>query len=231
MAYTNKRLERAQHGPGLFDITFGVVLSLALGVALAAVHLIFKPVEVVAKPPEAPTPGQVYFVEGAVNSGKSRQWTRKRQTLSEGAPAEIVFTEEELNAWFASATPQANQPKKKDEADAAAATNFYVPERVNFRIQDGALQMGVVGKFSVFGWEQPLVVHTRGTFEPGLNGYVFKADQLFVGSLPAHAVPNLAPWLMNRVFAAQQFPDDLKTAWQKVQLAAVEGNTLRLVVR
>lgn len=223
----NKKLERAQNGPGLIEVTFGVLLSLMLGVSLAALYLIFKPVEIVAKPPEAPAPGQVYFVEGAANGGKARQWTRKRQILAEGAPADLTFSEEELNAWISSATPQKNS---KAEAEALAAANFFVPERVNFRIQQGVLQMGLVGKFSIFGFEPPLVIQTRGTFEQGASGFSFSAKELYIGSLPTHVVPNLTPWLMNRVFAAQQVPEDLKASWQKLRLVAIEGNVLRLVM-
>lgn len=224
---SNKKIERALKGPGFFEIVFGVILSLVLGMSLAVLHLIFKPVEVVAKPPETAVAGQVYFIEGAVNSGKSRQWMRKRQMLAEGASADVAFTEEELNAWIASATPQ---PQKNAAAAAANPETLFTPDHVNFRIQKGVLQVGLLGKLTVLGMSRDLVFHTRGKFIKGDNGYVFTADELYLGSLPAHTVPNLTSLIMERILAAQALPEDLKATWKKLSLVAVEDNVLRLVL-
>jgi hypothetical protein len=224
---SNKKIERALNGPGFFEISFGVILSLALGVLLAALHLIFKPVEVVAKPPETAVSGQVYLVEGSANSSKSRQWMRKRQMLADGAAADVSFTEEELNAWMASMAPQ---PPKG--AAAETPETLFAPEKVNFRIQNGILQVGLVGKVSVsaLGLSRDMVFQTRGKFVKGDNGYVFAADELYLGSLPTHTVPHLTELIMERVLAAQQLPEDLKATWKKLNLVAVEDNTLRLVL-
>ncbi len=224
---SNKKIDRALNGPGLFEITLGVVLSVALGVLLAAVHLIFKPVEVVAKPADAIEPGRVYVVDGAVNSSKARQWTRKRQILAEGNTAEVTFTEEELNAWVASAAP--TNPKGAPAA-AAGPEPLFAPDRVNFRIADGVLQVALLGKFSLFGITQDMVFHTRGKFVEGAAGFEFTADELYLGSLPTHIVPNLKPFLVKRIMAAQALPEDLKATWAKLKLVAVENNTLRLVL-
>jgi hypothetical protein len=221
---SNKKIERALKGPGLFEIIFGVILSLALGVLLAAVHLIFKPVEVVPKPPATAVAGQVYFIEGSVNSSKSRQWMRKRQMLADGASADVVFNEEELNAWMASMAPQAQKgaPANPD--------TLFTPERVNFRIQNGSLQIGLLGKLNILGLNRDMVFQTRGKFVQGDNGFAFVADQLYIGSLPTHAVPNLAPLIIERVLAAQALPEELKATWKKLKLVAVENDSLRLVL-
>lgn len=224
---STKKMDRARNGPGMFEIVFGVVLSVVLGALLGVIHLVFKPVEVVAKMPEEIVAGQVYFVEGAVNSGKARQWTRKRQMLADGAAADVTFTEEELNAWMASANVQ---PKKNADPAAAAPAALFTPERVNFRIQGGSLQVGMLGKIEAVGVTQDLVFHTRGTFVEGAEGYVFAPDQLYVGSLPVHKVPGLTELLMKRVAEAQALPEDLMTTWKKLKLVAVEDNVLRLVL-
>lgn len=220
---SNKKIERALNGPGVFEITLGVVLSITLGVLLAALHLIFKPVEVVAKPPESVESGKVYFIEGSANGNKARQWQRKRQMLADGASADVVFIEEELNAWMASATPKPPQ-------GAAAQTALVTPERVNFRIQGGVLQVGVLSKVAVLGLTLDMVVQTRGKFVPGEGGYRFVADEFYVGSLPAHIVPGLVPMIMERIMGAQELPDDLKTTWSKLKLVAVEDNSLHLTL-
>lgn len=221
---SNKKIDRARNGPGLFEITLGVVLSITLGVLLAVVHLIFKPVEVVAKPPESVESGKVYFIEGASNSNKARQWQRKRQMLADGAAADVVFSEEELNAWMASATP------KPPQGAAAAQTVMVAPEKINFRIQGGVLQVGVLSKVAVLGLTQDLVVQTRGKFVPGNGGYRFTADEFYIGSLPAHIVPGLVPLIMERLLSSQELPDDLKTTWSKLKLVAVEDNSLHLAL-
>ncbi len=220
---TNKKLDRAQNGPGMVEVVFSVLLSLTLGVLLAALHLVFKPVEVVNKPPEELVAGQVYFVEGSVNSSKARQWTRKRQMLADGTSADVTFNEEELNAWMSSATSQA----KKGADDEMA---LFEPERVNFRIQSGALQVGLLGKLAAAGVTRDLVFQTRGAFVEGNDGYVFDAKEFYIGSLPAHKVPGLAEFLIKRVIAAQELPEDLKETWRKLKLVAVEDNVLRLVL-
>ena len=224
---SNKKIERALNGPGFFEISFGVLLSLTLGVLLAALHLIFKPVEVVAKPSETAVSGQVYLLEGSASSSKAQQWKRKRQMLADGAAADVSFTEEELNAWSASMTPQ---PSKA--AAAETAETLFAPEKVNFRIQKGILQVGLVGKLSIsaLGVSRDMVFQTRGKFVKGDNGYVFAPDELYLGSLPTHTVPHLTALIMERIFAAQELPEDLKATWKKLNLVAVEDNTLRLVL-
>jgi hypothetical protein len=224
---SNKKIDRALNGPGPFEIILSIILSLVLGVLLAALHLVFKPVEIVKKADEAVEVKNVYFVEGAVNGTKARQWTRKRQMLAEGASADVMFNEEELNAWMASAGPKPAAPAT-GASDGSPA--MIQPERINFRIQDGVLQVGLLGKITALGYERELVVQTRGTFEPGADGFVFVPSELYVGSLPAHALPGLMNFMIKRLGRAQELPEDIKTTWKKLTLVAVEGNTLRLTL-
>jgi hypothetical protein len=221
---SNKKIDRALNGPGMFEITLGVLFSLSAGVLLAALHLIFKPVTVVDKPPETAERGQVYFVQGSADGSKARQGTRKRQMLAEGNPANVSFNEEELNAWMASATqqPQAGTP--------GPASELFTPETVNFRIQQGLLQIGLQGKLAAAGFTRKLVFQTRGKFVPGAKGFEFAAEEFYIGSLPTHLVPGLTPYLIKRVLAAQELPEDLQATWKKLKLVAVEDNSLRLVL-
>lgn len=223
---TNSKIERAKNGPGPVEIVLSVLLSLALGVLLAAVHLVFKPVEIVKKAEDAKEVGVVYFVEGEVNSNKSRQWTRKRQMLADGGPAEVAFSEEELNAWISTAAPAAAPAP----GAAAAPASVLTPERINFRIRDGVFQAGVVGKLSLFGLEHALVVQTRGDFQPGGDGFAYVAKELYVGSLPVHAVPGLAEVAIRRALASQEVPEDIQATWKKLKLVAVEGNVVKLAL-
>ncbi len=220
---SNKKIDRALKGPGTFEIVFGVLLSIILGALIAALHLVFKPVEVVNKPPETVVAGQVYLIEGSMNSSMARQWQRKRQMLAEGNSADVTFNEEELNAWMSSVAPQAGKA-------AGSADAVFTPQRINFRIREGVLQAGMLGKIAVVGIDRDLVFQTRGRFVRGAEGFAFTADELYVGSLPVHKVPMLTPLLMKRVLAAQELPEDLVATWKKLNLVAVEDNLLRLVL-
>ncbi len=235
------KTERALRGPGLFEITMGVVLSVVLGAVLAVVFLILKPVEVVKELPKEPVLGAVYFLEGSTDANKSRQWQRKRQMLSEGNTADITFSEEELNAWIGSMVPQAAPAKPKaapvpakptdpkaPDAKPAPAGPFLVLDRPNFRIRDNVLQMGLPTTINAFSVSMPLILQARGHFDKGANGFVFVEDELYIGSFPTQKVPGLKNFIVQRLLAAQEIPDDLRTAWSKLSLVAVEGNVLHL---
>ncbi|HSI09206.1 MAG: hypothetical protein ACAH89_11340 [Rariglobus sp.] len=221
---TNKKLDRALRGPGPIEIVLSIILSLVLGVLIGAVHLVFKPVTIVKKAEEATEVGKVYFLEGSANSSKSRQWTRKRQMLTGAGPVDVVFNEDELNAWMATAAP------KPAPAAPGAVPSIIEPERVNFRIQDDLLQVGVVGKLSILGYEQEMVVQTRGTFEPAAEGFGFKAKEFYIGSLPTHMIPGLTDYIIQRLTASQELPEDIQAAWKKLTLVAVEGSSLHLTL-
>jgi len=226
------KTERALRGPGLFEITLGVLLSILLGAVLAVVFLVLKPVDAVKETPKEPVLGKVYFVQGAIDGNKSRQWMRKRQMLSEGNTADITFSEEELNAWVASLMPEAASKTKADrkapDAKPAPGGPFLVLDRANFRIRDDVLQVGLPSTMNAFGFSLPLIVQTRGHFAKGGSGFVFVEDELYIGSFPTHKVPGLTDFIVQRLLASQEIPDDLRTAWGKLSLVAVEGNLLHL---
>jgi hypothetical protein len=217
---SQKRIDRALNGPGVFEVTLGALMGIGLGVALAALYLMLKPVEILTKPPETVAASDVYFVKGEVNSTKSRQWSRKQQLLAAGGTTDVVFNEEELNAWIASATAKAPSD----------ATKLVTPEWVNFRIRDGVMQIGIGGRFQALEMTHPFVIQTRGKFTPGANGFEFTADELYIGSLPTHRVPGLPQWIIQRAFAAQKLPEDLTTMWRNFKLVAVEDSALHIIV-
>jgi hypothetical protein len=255
MAYTNKQIERQQRGPGLVEIFLGVVLSLVLGVALGAAHLVLKPVEKAPKDPaKAPAASllypPVYFTEGSAVAAKGSGWKSKRQAFTGGQKtAEISLTEDELNAFIAAVAPPPAKPAeaapakpadpkgKPAEAKAAAlAPAEFVaaelaPGVVNFRMRDGVMQAAFAGNFSVLGLPVAPLVQVRGNFAKGADGFAFQPAEFWLGSLPAHKVPGLAGWLLGKALAAQAgVPEDLKTSWTKLGNVAVEGDTLKLTL-
>jgi hypothetical protein len=252
MAYTNKKLERKQRGPGLVEIVLGVFLSLGLGVALGAAHLVFRPVEKAPKDPaKAPSHSllyqPVYFTEGSASSSKGGSWKGKQQAFAAGRAGEISLVEDELNAFIAAAAPPPAQPPKPaappakpadpkaDDKAKPAAPEFaaaeLAPGVINFRVRDGVLQAAFAGNFSVLGVPVSPLVQTRGTFAKGADGFAYVPGELYLGSLPAHKIPGLAGWLLAKAVAAQSgMPEDVKTAWTKLGNIAIEGDTLKLTL-
>lgn len=129
----NRRLERALYGPTIYEVTFGLLLSLALGAGLAIVFLIFKPAVVVAELPKEDEikPGATYYVAGTADHLKGKQWMRKRQMLVDGTPGEVALTEDDLNLMFlngSDAGKQAMEKAAKAQAEAAAAKAAAAPK-------------------------------------------------------------------------------------------------------
>lgn len=119
----NRKLERALYGPTIYEITFGVILSILLGAALAIFFLIFKPAVTVAELPKQDEiiRGATYYVTGTADTAKSKQWMRKRQLLVESTPGEIAFTEDDLNMWFLNSTESGQKELQKMAKEAAIA--------------------------------------------------------------------------------------------------------------
>lgn len=188
--------------PGLFEILFGVVLSLVLGALLAGVFYISKPVEVVTVLPKEPKDGVRYFVEGAAGAGST--WERKAAMVEAGG-GEVSFTESELNAWSNASFETA----KVDEA-AKAETAMLIMGKPNFRIAGASLQVGLVNQLVFFGMEKKIVLQSKGSFTRKANGWVFAPEEIFLGGLPLHKMPALAEVLISRLTPASQIPVSVK---------------------
>lgn len=216
---TKNRMDRALNGPGPVEIVLSVVISLVLGILIGAVHLVFKPVEVVKKAEEATEVGSVYFVEGSANSSKSRQWTRKRQMLASGTPTEITLNEDELNAWTDSAIIAASSEAAKQGRKL----------RANFRIQDGVIHAGLIGSE---GLPPTCWFQVKGTFvADNKSRKTFIAEEVYIGSLPLHSViPGISTMFFEGVLNDKKTPEQVRTFWNRISSASVDGSLLRLTV-
>ena len=119
----NRKLDRALYGPTIYEITFGVILSVSLGAALAISFLIFKPAVTVKDMPKEDERirGATYYVTGTADAIRSKQWMRKRQMLIESTPGEVTLNEDELNMWFLSSTESGQKELENMVKEAAAA--------------------------------------------------------------------------------------------------------------
>jgi hypothetical protein len=218
----NKKVQRALYGPGIVEVVFGAVLSLALGMVLAGLYLVFKPVSVVNQLPPADKRevGMVYYVQGVKGSGTGGQLLRKQQLFLEGSS--IVLTETELNAWMASSNAAPKKPAADPKAPAA--------NELNFHLSKGVLQIGLPYTVDLLGLSGSVIIQTQGAFAKEGDEFVYEPSTVYIGSLPAQRIPILLSLLKKKIYSAQELPDDLAAAWKKLANVTIEDNRLRLTM-
>lgn len=219
----NKKIERDLYGPGWIEVILGALLSLVLGVVLAAVFLMLKPVAVVKELPKEPEKDLVYFVQGSRDSAKARQASAKQKVFGQGGS--VVVNEDELNALTA---PPAPKPGVKPAP--AAESKMLATGAPDFRIRNSVFQAGVPVTISAAGLQHEVIVQARGGFEKTGEWFVFKPTEFYVGSCPIQRLPGVQDALMKRFVGMTKIPDELVSAWQKLADVSVEGSTLRLAV-
>lgn len=217
----NKKLERELHGPSWTEVILGAVLSLLLGVVLAAVYLVLKPVATVKELPKEPAADVVYYIEGTRDLTKSRQAAAKQKAFVQGGS--VVLNEDELNTLLG-VTPKAADPA------AAPAEKTITPGTPNFRIRDNVLQIGVPVQIKVAGFAQNVIVQARGGFAQHGDTWVFDPTEFYVGSCPLQRLPAAEGFLMKQIMGGATIPEDLTAAWKRLTGVAVEDATLRLTV-
>jgi hypothetical protein len=217
----HSKIDRAKYGPSLTEVTLGAVLSLLLGGAMAAAYLVTLPVETVRELPEEPVRGQVYYIEGSRQAPSQAQVLRKRQVLMAGEGGEIALNEAELNALVAST----------QAGGAGEGGGVFKTQGFNFRVREDRLQIAVPGSLELFGlYSQNLIVQTRGDFVARAGSHRYVADELLIGSLPAHRIPGLSTLLLLRLWKAWAMPEELTAAWGRLREVKVVGDQLVLTL-
>ena len=230
----SRKTDRAKHGPGWVEVIFGAILSLILGAVLGALLLAFRPVVVVKEmpKPEARDASAVYFVEGSRDTAKGRDAAAKRKAFAEGRTVTVI--EDELNALAGPAatfaTKAGEKAKAPEKAPGATEDQTVATGTPNFRVREGALQVGVPVTLNLLGMSQRVVVQTRGGFVKRGDVFVYEPDVFYVGSLPVQRIPILAKLAREHFLDSQQIPEDIKAAWPKLTSASIEGNVLHLTM-
>lgn len=220
MAKSSKQIERELYGPSLFEVTLGATLSLLLGAGLAAGYLAAQPVEKVRAMPREPDPEKVYYVTGSARSSLGKQWLRKKQILTETGEVRIELNEDELNTWLGST---------KTNTDKEESGGIITAQKINFRLRDNALQVGLPCDISVVGFAHSLVIQTRGGFESDGDRFHYRPNEIMVGQLTAHRFPLIGGFVVGRLFAGHDIPEDLEDTWDSLSEVSVEGDKLVLV--
>ncbi|HXA14569.1 MAG TPA: hypothetical protein VNW23_05535 [Opitutaceae bacterium] len=225
----NKKVLRSLYGPSLTEVVLGAVLSLAVGVVLAALFLTFKPVTVANElpAPDKQIDGMVYYVQGTKDADKGRQLLRKQQLFVEGSS--ITLTEDELNTWMAASSSAPKKPAA-DAKPGADAPPAVAANELNFRIHNGELQIGLPYTVDLLGLSGSVILQMQGTFVKQGDVFVYVPDKFFIGSLPALRIPLLSAFLMKKIYSTQELPDDLSAAWKKLTGVTIAGNTLQLTM-
>ena len=221
--------DNALHEPGWAEVLIGAGLSLVLGVALAAAHLVLKPVATVRDLPKSPVPGDVCFLEGSKDTNKGNTWLRKRQAFLDGQS--IDLTEDELNTAVANPIekPKGGAGQPASAAKPAPADDaFLTPGAVNFRIDGGQVQVGVPVKVNLL--DATVIVQATGGFVKKGDTFNFVPKVFYVGSCAVDRLPIVEGLIMGRLFAAQGVPKELTDAWAKLANVSVEGKTLKLAM-
>lgn len=219
----DKKVEKALYGPSTLEVALGALLGLLLGVVLAGVYLVAKPVQTVKELPAEPAKGAVYYVAGKVDPTRGRGFDAKQKAFVAGG--QVAVSEEELNAWAASLGAAA--PGAPAQPAPAAANEFLSASGLNFRLVDGRLQVAQKVLLNYFGLSKEVMMVATGGFERAGEGFVFRAESLYLGSCPLHALPGAGNALARALTARAKVSDDFRAAWAKLTAIAVEDNLLK----
>lgn len=235
-----RKIDRALHGPSWAEVVFGAILSVALGVVLAALVLVLRaPVTVKQLPKAADRDAKaVYYVQGYRDVTRGREAPAKRKAFADGQSVNVI--EDHIN-YFITANPAAKapapapkpadkaKPGEKAGAPDAPAEETLVLGSPDFRISDNVLQIAVPVTVNVLGVSQTVIAQTRGGFVRRDNAYVYEPTEIFVGSCPVHNLPYVADYAREKILSIP-VPDDIKAGWAKLAHVAIEGRVLKLTV-
>jgi hypothetical protein len=235
----SRKIDRATHGPGWFEVIFGAVLSAVLGVVLGAVLLVLRPVVTVKELPKESErdPHAVYYVQGSRDTTKATQATAKRKAFIEGQS--VTVTEDELNTLAGpapaplpapGAKPVPKPAPKPADKPGAAPEGVLVAGTPNFRLRDGAMQVAVPMTVNALGMSPQFIVQTRGNFVKQGEIFVFEPETLLVGSCPLQKLPFVADYVRDKFWSAQRIPEDIKATWAKLANVSVENDALKLTM-
>ena len=220
-----KKFDRSHYGPGWAEVILGAVLSVVIGVALAAAYFTFKPVARVKEIPKEPEPYMVYYIEGSRDYSNARRLTAKEKFFIRGGT--VVVNEDELNT-AANPVTAAVVPG----SEPAPPTTLFTPGPPNFHIQNGVMQITVPVrvKWDLAFLDQTVLVQARGGFARQGDTIAFVPRTMYVGSCPVERLPRAMDYLMRKFFDTQPVPPDIAAAWSKLADVTVEGSTLRLTM-
>jgi len=218
----SSRNDRAINGPSWTEVTIGALLCVGIGAVLAGAWLMMKPVEKVRSLPNEPKQGVVYFIEGARNGSIGSAWERKTQLFVTGTSVDLV--EQELNEAARQLLSNAQKAKGKRTRD-----GLITQGQLNFRINDGELQMALPLALNLYGMRAEVHVVSRGGFVKKGERFVYEPSSIHVGSCPIERLPLIGGVLIRKFLEAMSQQEEIKAAWDALENVTVDGGRLHLV--
>ena len=222
------KYQRQKDGPGWIEVLCGAALSLLVGIVLAVIFMVFKPVTTVKELPKEPAPKMVYYLEGTHDSSKTRELSTKRKLLLPGNT--IVFNEDELNT-IATPPPPPSAPKKMELPQPVASTDTISAGAPNFRVRQDVMQVGLPVELSAFDMSCKVILQARGGFVKEGDTVVFQPNELYVGSCRLDRLPAVRDYVIKYVVEKSKKSDELATLWKNIAEAKVEGSNVRVTMR
>lgn len=213
-------------------ILFGLLVVL-LGAFLSMMALTLRmPLQVSEMPEEGEmAPGTVYYLPGKVGMGDA--WLAKRDSFVEEGAAVIEVTEGELNSW---ALARFDAPPVLEETESARVLGMEAdPNRLNFRIADGKLQV-LFEIYTPIRKQTPFVYQARGHFERiGAGGPQFVVEEGHIGSSPIPRIPFLGQvfheHLTKGLFSNFEEYVALQEVWSAISSIEIRENSLYILRR
>jgi hypothetical protein len=222
------KYQRKKDGPGWIEVLCGAALSLLVGVVLAVVFLVFKPVTTVKDLPKEPVPQMVYYLEGTHDSTKTRELATKRKLLLPGNT--VVFNEDELNLMV-TPPPPPSAPKKMELPQPVAETDTVSAGAPNFRVRKDVMQVALPIELNAFEMSCKVVLQARGGFVKEGDTVAFQPNEFYIGSCPLDRLPAVRDYVIKYVVEKSKVPDEVATLWKNIADAKVEGSNIRLTMR
>lgn len=220
---------RMRHGPSWFEVNLAALISVALGIALGAAYLAFKPVKKIGEVPKDASLGAVYFIEGVRGYFGEKGVEPKRKAFASGET--VTVDEAELNVLFGG-------PPKPPPAPLPPNTLVQPPPPpppkeleklpLNARIHDGKIQFAQVYSYNEYGFTGIFVVQATGSFVKVGGAFQFVPDVFYVGCCPLQRIPYAREWLLKKLLFTDPVPDDLAEAWSKLSEVTIEGSKMML---
>jgi len=222
-------MARNKIGPGSFRAlvvgVIGILLWGTLGVFIAGVYLISKPVnEVKRMPAEEDIQPGVYYVEGRRSGVDGAGWVAKRNEIISEGPLEFTLNEQELNQWSSSSFGE-----RRKELSVELGTAKIEPGIPLFRIADSSLEIGFAIEISGFGENRRIILQAGGTFVADEDrGPQFRPDIVYLGSCRIPNFQGISSRVVSGLAGAIGIPEDVNAAWPSITTAQVDGDAVRL---
>lgn len=235
----NKNIDKELYGPSVTEVALGAVLGLLAGVLVAAVYLVFKPVEQVKALPKEPARSVVYYIPGADSNTKSKGWQAKQKQFLAGTSITVV--EDEMNAWAATLSAPAAKPAAKPGAKPAPAAKpdepkpapegLIIPYTPNFKVVGDKLQIGLKCTLNWYGLTYDTTVIATGHFGKSGDQVAFVPEKFYLGSCPMHLLPGISGLIGSYVISKEKVPDEVRMAWTKLADVTIEGGAVKFSVQ